>query len=182
ERATAASFGPVGVGVLEDEETIDTLGDLIEPWRGTGFSPGSAAVGTLFLLARYIQWAVAAVFVGVAYTWWAAVAVAAGALALRVAIRTGFGRLQRVERTRAPQRRRSGYYRDLVVTPQAAKEVRVFGLLGWIRDRYSVEALAAVQPVWQIRRRNIFGAYALASPIWLALSGVAIVGAARAAA
>jgi ATP-binding cassette subfamily B protein len=182
ERATAASFGAVGVAVVEDEEAMDTLGDLIEPWRGTGFSPGSATVGTLYLIPRYVQWAVASVFVGIVYTWWAALAVASGALALRVAIRTGFGHLQRVERTRAPERRRSGYYRNLVVTPEAAKEVRVFDLLSWIRDRYAEQALAAVEPVWRVRRRSIFGAYTLASPIWLALSAVAVVGAARAAA
>src|SRR3954468_2757111 len=182
ERATAASFGPIGVSVVEDEEAMDTLADLVEPWRGTGFTPGPAAMGALFLLARYVQWAVAAAFVGVVYAWWAAVAVAGGALALRVAIRSGFGLLQRVERSRAPDRRRSGYYRDLVVTPQAAKEVRIFGLLDWVRDRYAGHALAAVKPMWRVRRQSIFGAYVLAAPVWLALSAAATVGVARAAA
>ena len=38
ERATAASFGPVGIGALEDDETLDNLADLADPRRGSGFA------------------------------------------------------------------------------------------------------------------------------------------------
>jgi hypothetical protein len=84
ERAAAASFGPVGVAALEEPETFDTLADLADPQRGTGFTPGSACWATLLLLAIYVQWAVATVFIGVVYAWWAAAALAGGALAMRV--------------------------------------------------------------------------------------------------
>lgn len=67
ERAAAASFGPVGIVALEDAETVDTLADLADPHRGTGFTPGWACWATLLLLAIYLQWAVATVLIGVVY-------------------------------------------------------------------------------------------------------------------
>jgi ATP-binding cassette subfamily B protein len=43
QRAAAASFGPIGVGAIEESETFDTLADLSDPQRGTGFTPGLRA-------------------------------------------------------------------------------------------------------------------------------------------
>src|SRR3954447_11947877 len=182
QRAAAASFGPVGVGAIEVSETFDTLTDLSDPQRGTDFTPGSACWGTLLLFGRYLQWTVATVLVGVVYTWWSAVLLAVGALTVRIAIRTGFGRHSRFEGSFHPLRRRSRYFRDLITAPAAGKEIRVFGLRGWLRDHYEDTSLTALLPVWRSRRRRIYGAYALAAPVWLALSGLATIGAARAAA
>jgi ATP-binding cassette subfamily B protein len=182
ERVAAASFDPVGIDALEDIETIDGLGDLIDPMSGYGFAVGSACSGLLALVSRYLQWAVAALIVGFAYAWWAAAATAAGALAVRIGIASASGRLGSVEGGYAPQRRRRDYYRDLLIRPDAAKEVRVFGLLDWLRNRYRTLALAAVQPVWQARRRIILVPYVVSAPLSVGLSGLAAVGAAQAAA
>jgi ATP-binding cassette subfamily B protein len=101
---------------------------------------------------------------------------------VRIAIRSGFGRHGTFEAGFAPERRRRDYYRDLITSGGAGKEIRVFGLLRWLRDRYGANALAAVLPVWKSRRRNLYGAYLLSSPIWLVLAALATVSAARAAA
>jgi ATP-binding cassette, subfamily B, bacterial len=182
ERAARASFGPVGVGALEEPETFDALADLADPHRGTGFTPGWACWATLLLLALYVQWAVAAVLVGVVYAWWAAALLAVGSFTVRAAIRTGFGRHSRYEATFAPLRRRRDYFRDLITSASAGKEIRIFGLLDWLGERYRETALAALLPVWRSRRRRIYGTYALSAPVWLVLCAVATVGAARAAA
>ena len=182
ERAAAASFAPVGVAAIEESEIYDTLADLSYAERGTGFSPGSACWGTLVLLAMYLQWAVAAVLIGVVYTWWAALALAAGSLTMRIAIRTGFGMHARFEGSFSKLRRRKSYFHDLVTGPAAGKEIRVFGLRDWFRDAYRTTSLAALLPVWRSRRRRIYGAYALSSPVWLVLCAIATIGAARAAA
>ena len=182
ERAARASFGPVSIAALEDSETFDKLADLVDTRRGTGFTPGWACWATLLLAAAYLQWAVAAVFVAVVYAWWAALALAAGSLALRVTIRTGFGRHSRYEGSFHRERRRRDYYRNLITGVAAAKEIRVFDLLGWLGERYRAAALRALMPVWRSRRRNIYGSYLLASPVWLVLSGVVAIGAARSAA
>jgi ATP-binding cassette, subfamily B, bacterial len=182
ERAAVASFGPVGVSALEEPETFDAVAELADPHRGTGFTPGWACWGTLLLLALYVQWAVAVVLIGVVYAWWAALALAVGSLTMRVAIRTGFGRHSRYEFGFAPLRRRRDYFRDLITSGSAGKEIRIFGLRDWLAERYRSTAFAALLPVWRSRRRRIYGTYALSSPVWLVLCGIATVGAARAAA
>ena len=182
ERAAAASFAPVGVAAIEESDIYNTLADLSYAERGTGFSPGSACWGTLVLLAMYLQWAVAAVLIGVVYTWWAAFALAAGSLTMRIAIRTGFGLHSRFEASFSKLRRRTSYFRDLITGPVAGKEIRVFGLRDWFRDAYRTTSFVALLPVWRSRRRRIYGAYALSSPVWLVLCAIATIGAARAAA
>jgi ATP-binding cassette subfamily B protein len=182
ERAAIASFGPVGVATLEEPATFDTLADLADVRRGTGFGPGWTVGATLMLGAVYLQWAIAAILIGVVYTWWSALLLAAGSLAMRISIRSGFGKHSRYEATFAAARRRRDYYRDLITAAAAGKEVRVFGLLDWLGGRYREHAAAALHPVWHSRRRNIYGSYFRASPLWIVLCGIAAVGAARAAA
>jgi ATP-binding cassette subfamily B protein len=182
ERVAAASFDPVGIEALEDVETIDGLGDVVDPMRGYGFAVGSACSGLLALVWHYLQWAAAAAIVGVVYAWWAALATAAAALAVRLGVASGAMRLGGFEGSFAPQRRRRDYYRDLLIRPEPAKEVRIFGLLDWLRSRYREQALAAIQPVWKVRRRVVLRPYLVTSPPALVLSALATVGAARAAA
>ena len=182
ERVVAASFGPVGIGALEDEATLHELGDIVNPLRGLGYSPGSACAGLLLLIPRYLQWGLAAIILGVVYAWWAGVAAALGALAVRIGIRSGLGRLGTFEGSFAPQRRRRDYYRDLLQASQPAKEIRVFGLLSWTQARYRRLGLDAVRPVWQARRRIVYLPYAVSLPIAVLLSGLAAVAVARAAA
>jgi len=130
----------------------------------------------------YLQWAVAAVLIGVVYAWWAALALAAGSLTMRIAIRTGFGLHARFEASFSKLRRRKSYFRDLITGPVAGKEIRLFGLRDWFRDAYRTTSFVALLPVWRSRRRRIYGAYALSSPVWLVLCAIATIGAARAAA
>jgi ATP-binding cassette subfamily B protein len=109
ERVAAASFGPVGVAALEDQQTLDELAEIADPQRGLGFSPGGACAGMIALIGRYVQWLLASAFIGVVYTWWAGLAVGLGALAVRVGIRTGLGRLGGFEASFAAARRRRDY-------------------------------------------------------------------------
>ena len=182
ERVAAASFDPVGIRALEDPETLEQLAQIADPNRGIGFSPGGACAGMVALLSNYVQWATASVLLGVAFTWWAGLAAAVGALAVRFGIRSGVGRLGEFEGRFAPARRRRDYYRDLLATPGAAKEARIFGLVGWLRDRYESHALGAVRPVWRARRRIVYVPFLVSVPAWLLLAGVASIGAAREAA
>jgi ATP-binding cassette, subfamily B, bacterial len=182
ERVAAASFEPVGIGALEDPDTLEQLAQIADPNRGIGFSPGGACAGMLALVSNWVQWATASILLGVAFVWWAGLAAGLGALAVRFGIRSGVGRLGEFEGRFAPARRRRDYYRDLLATPAAAKEARVFGLVGWLRDRYEGQALDAVRPVWRARRRIVYVPFLVSVPAWLLLAGVAAIGAAREAA
>ena len=48
--------------------------------------------------------------------------------------------------------RRADYYRELALRPGAAKEVRVWGLRGWLGDRFHASWLGAMTPIWRARR------------------------------
>jgi ATP-binding cassette subfamily B protein len=182
DRVARASFSPVGIGALEDQQTLDELAELADPHRALGFSPGAACAGLLTLVSRYLQWAVAAALIGVVYTWWAGVAAALGALVVRMGVRHGVGRLGAFEMSFAAARRRRDYYRDLLASSHAAKEVRIFGLLPWLQGRYRTQAFEAVQPVWKARRRIVYRPYVLSIPVALLLSGAVTIAIARAAA
>ncbi len=59
--------------------------------------------------------------------------------------------------------RRSDYLRDLALTPTAAKELRIWGMLDWLIARFETSWRAAMEPVWRTRRpgRPIFWLAAL---------------------
>jgi ABC-type multidrug transport system fused ATPase/permease subunit len=48
--------------------------------------------------------------------------------------------------------RRSDYLRDLALTPPAAKELRVWGMVDWLLNRFDAAWLEAMAPVWRTRR------------------------------
>jgi ATP-binding cassette subfamily B protein len=50
--------------------------------------------------------------------------------------------------------RRADYARDMVLGPAATKEVRVFGLAGWVVDRFVGEWRHAMAEVWRRRRQG----------------------------
>lgn len=50
--------------------------------------------------------------------------------------------------------RRAMYYRTVALEPQAAKEVRVFGLTPWIAGRFSSHWFDAMEDVWRNRRQD----------------------------
>ena len=182
ERIVRASFEPTGIGALEEHEALDLLSQIADPSRGLGFSPGGACAGSVSLLARYVQWLLAAILLGVVTAWWLALAAAAGALAVRIGVRSGLGRLGAFEGRHAPQRRRRDYFGNLLAGGGPAKEVRVFGLLDWLQERYRTHALDAVEPVWRFRRRIVYVPYAISLPLAFAFSALATVVTARAAA
>lgn len=182
DRILAASLAPVGLEALEQQASLDRLLGMVDATRDAGFTAGGACAGTFALGSRYLRWALGASLVGVAYTWWAALAVAASALFVRIGIRSGLGRLITFEGSFWPQRRRRAYLRDLLTAPDAAKEVRVFGLLAWLHERFRAAALDAVRPVWRVRRRVVLRPYAVSVPLALVLSGIVTVLAVRAAA
>src|SRR5438067_176712 len=71
--------------------------------------------------------------------------------------------------------RRADYLRDLVVTPAAAKEVRVFGLGGWLVGRFRTEWERAVAPVWRRRRASWWDSAAGVVPLLAVVGAVAAV-------
>ena len=135
-RVMDVANGSLGIAPFEDPETLDRLelaGGTIDPFWGA--SPGGAAVGVVSLGGRYVQLGGAAVLLA-RLSW----PVAAG---LTATVLFAYSRSRRWNRVRLRAIREnhvagrfSRYTSGLANTPPAAKEVRVFGALEWLEERF----------------------------------------------
>ncbi len=103
-------------------------------------------------------------------------------LTIRFGYRLGLSVFTEVFRSTARLRRRSEYLRTMLLQPAAAKELRVFGLLPWLKQEYTTAAMDAALPVWRARRRLFYGPYILYVLVAFVLLGVLLTGAAQATA
>jgi ATP-binding cassette subfamily B protein len=159
DRLMAASLASPGIGPLEDQRLLDELSEASHELEQGFQSPGRACAGLLHLIARVVQLAGYVVVVGVAFSWLAALGVLAVVLAFRQGQRGGLRRYSQLFRTIAARRREFVYLRGLAMHAPAAKEIRVFGLLRWLADRYQAAYLGWLAPVWRHRRRVMLWPY-----------------------
>ncbi|MEU1810582.1 ABC transporter ATP-binding protein [Micromonospora aurantiaca (nom. illeg.)] len=154
-----AALRPPGLERLEDQESLALLdrarGELDRAFQ----SPGRGSAGLLHLIARYTQLLGFAVVLGALYSWLAGAAVAAVVLLFRHGHRGGLHRYSNVFRANAHVRREGDYLRQLSIGPGAAKEIRVFGLAGWLVHRYRAHHLSWLLPTWRARRRIMLWPY-----------------------
>jgi ATP-binding cassette subfamily B protein len=171
DQILAASLAGTGIAPLEDHEAAGGLWLAAEQLE-RGKTPGDAAAGTVALVARYGQLVMYGVLLGVAVSWWAAVVICGVTMTFRVGHRAVVRIYTRLWPVTGPLRRESEYFRELGAGPAAAKETRVFGLDGWIGERYRASALAARYPVWHARRKANGVAF-----FWRTALGIVVVGA-----
>jgi ATP-binding cassette subfamily B protein len=149
----SASLRSPGVAPLEDQEV---LGDLRVAATELEFgvqSPGQAGAGLLAMTARHVQLAGYAVLVGAVFSWPAAAGLLAAVLLFRYAQRAGLRGYARERAAMGPKERKIAYLRELAIGSQAAKEIRVFGLVGWLKDALDAATLDFLRPLWTVRRR-----------------------------
>lgn len=182
DRLMAASQASGGVAVMEDPELLDHVADATDRLRTEMWSPGAAGAGQIALISRYLQTVLAAGVTSVAFVWWAGPALLVAALTIRFGYRLGLSVFTEVFRSTARLRRRGEYLRTMLLQPAAAKELRVFGLLPWLKQEYTTAAMDAVLPVWRARRRLFYGPYILYVLVAFVLLGVLLTGAAQATA
>jgi ATP-binding cassette subfamily B protein len=181
DRLMADSFGGAGVAVLENRELLDNGTDGVRMMRYPNWTPGAAAGGLISLISAYLRTVAAAVVVGAAYVWWAGVAVLVAGLTIRFGYRVGLSVFGRAFRDSRPLRAHRMYLFDLLFAPAAAKEIRIFGLLDWLGDRYSEVTLRSTAPIWRQRRRIFYGPYVVYVLLAFMLLGGALAGATHAA-
>lgn len=108
------------------------------------------------------------------FAWWAPVVLVTGWSVTNVAshrwMRRGF---TAVREEGGGSLRRADYLRGLLVDPPAAKEVRVFGLAGWLGEEYTRTWRAAMEMVWRARRTNAWS-LVLGTAALLACHGVVL--------
>ncbi|MBE1609849.1 ATP-binding cassette domain-containing protein [Actinopolymorpha pittospori] len=151
DRLATAVLGPATVAHLEDPAVMAEIDAASEAsrenvyyWALRGFVQSSTVRLT----------GVVSAVVLLALSWWAPLLLVAGYAGLLVAyVRWEQVSADDLSETIATSRRRSEYYRELLAEPAAAKEVRIFGLAGWLDFRFGSVWLAAMEAVWRRRGR-----------------------------
>ena len=160
ERLIDASLRSTGIGPLEDQRLLDALSEAVRTLEFAFRTPGNACAGILALVARYGQLlGCSPPSSGVVFSWPAALALVLATMVFRkrqprraADVRDDVGQ----QHGRAS---RDDYLRSIAMEAGAAKEIRVFGLAGWLSDRYRRSYLRWLMPVWAERRRMYFRPY-----------------------
>ena len=153
-RLMAACANTAPMQVLEGREALDLVGEARAGLdRAASASPGEAAAALFALLGRYAQLAGAVVLVGVVLGWLPGAVIGLSGLVVRFGQRGSLARFGRLWSSLDDDRRRVRYLREVGLGPAAAKEIRVLGLLGWLRGRLAADSQAYNSALWRGRRR-----------------------------
>ncbi len=163
-----------GIGPLEDQELLDDLSDSADQLEFGFRTPGRACAGLVALIARYLQLVGLIAIVGIVFSWLAASALFVATMLFRYGQRGGLRKYSAVFRANVNLRRRNYYFRRIGLDPPAAKELRVFGLAPWVRERYRETFLEFMGPVWKERRRIYLVPFLLITAFALIVSAGAL--------
>jgi ATP-binding cassette subfamily B protein len=151
-RLMAAALRPRGIGHLEDPAIADRLAAGrrgVSGWPRPGDAVAAlAGRATLHLTV----WSGALLLV--VFHWWAAAVVLAAAVLLQRRLSTVMGRLGESQAGSAAALREPAYLSALALRPGAGKEVRLFGLGGWLVSRHAAAWAAASDSLVSERRQD----------------------------
>ncbi len=150
ERTMTAVGRPTGISHLEEPAVLD----LIETARGVGvhgLRPGDASAALANLLPSWLA-ALGSAAILMGFRWWLGFAWLMMWPVVLYYLQREYLRVGEVGFGQAAALRRADYYRDLALEPPAAKEVRVWGLAGWLEGRFEAAWRRAMEPVWHARR------------------------------
>ena len=167
-RVMITASTPRGIAHLEDAEVLDRIAQA----EGviTGVTPGEASFRLVGIWAQRLQ-ALVSLLIVARFS----VVVAAGLGAMHVIHlrwqEWHYGEVTNVIFNSADGLRRSHYLRRLAVEPFAAKELRVFSLAPWLRERYRQTFLEVMEGVWARRRSGGGSVLAVNALMFVGYSG-----------
>jgi ATP-binding cassette subfamily B protein len=156
DRLMSAALHDAPLNALESPEALDLLADARAAFAREARPPGDAAAALLSLLSRYVQLLGAIVLVGVVISPLAGVVILATGLSMRFGVRGTLGKFADMWDALSGSRRKVFYLRDLATGARAAKEIRLLGLLPWVRARLRADTMAAYEPAWAGSRKLQF--------------------------
>jgi len=136
DRLTAACVRPPGMGHLEDPKLTSDL--TVARDFDLGMTAPPLSISMDFIAGGLVEMIAGLAFTAVlaGYRWWAAVVLGGAWLATHWLLReSSVWHDRNTAEVRAAQRDAEYAYR-IAVDPPAAKELRLFGLAGWIIDRF----------------------------------------------
>ena len=136
DRLTDACVGPPGIGHLEDPDLAEDLTSARDFDLGTTGPPLFVAMDFVAGGLVELVGGVASVVVLASFSWWGALLLGGAWASTHWLLReSGVWRDRNTAEVRAAQRHSDYAYR-LAVDPPAAKELRLFGLVGWTVERF----------------------------------------------
>jgi ATP-binding cassette, subfamily B, bacterial len=150
DRLIAAVSGPVGIAHLEDPKVLDDL--ALAQGQLTGQMPADAPMTLALVVSNRVS-GLFACLVLASWRWWLGL----GMFVMWMAIRRPQLALIREQGALyaggSEPLRRAWYLQRLASDPAVAKESRVFGLGGWLVERYRSTFLTAMAAPWAALRR-----------------------------
>jgi ATP-binding cassette subfamily B protein len=179
QRAVAAvTLGTPGIAPLEDPALVDEL-DAVRQAERRGILRGTASVVSSLAVTRLRGAGGFVVLLG--FAWWAPLLLAAAwHLTNRVYWKSTQTGVSVQMNDGAVRLRRAEYLRSLAVEAPAAKELRVFGLGGWLVGGYGDAWMEAMGIMW--RSRGASRGLSVAAVAALVVSHTVVLGALAAAA
>jgi ATP-binding cassette, subfamily B, bacterial len=170
----AASTGTAGIGPLEDPGVVEDLRTAARELETWVQSPGQACGGQLALIARYTQLAGYAAIVGAAFNWFAAAGIVIAVLLFRYGMRGGLRKYADIRFELDGAELKNDYLRALAIDAAAAKEIRVFGLMDWLREYWHQCYMDWLKPLWAARRRIYLWPFVLFTVWGMAVTAVVV--------
>ncbi|MBW3536436.1 MAG: ABC transporter ATP-binding protein/permease [Actinobacteria bacterium] len=145
-----ASLNPVGISHLEDPAILDS----IQQARGIGAGgtgptetvPALVALGTLRLAS------IGSAVIVATFNVWLAIALVVFRLGIRRQVFRQMKRAIDLVVGQTQRMRQANYLRNLALEPASAKEIRVFGMVRWLLDRFDAAWHSAMADSWRERR------------------------------
>ena len=165
DRLIAAVSGPAGIAHLEDPAVLDDL--ALAQGQLTGQMPADAPMTLAMVVSNRVS-GLFACLVLASWRWWLGL----GMFVMWMAIRRPQLALIREQGALyaggSEPLRRAWYLQRLASDPAVAKESRVFGLGGWLVERYRSTFLAAMAAPWAVLRRLDRAVLFMSLPVLLA--------------
>lgn len=161
-RAMARSAGltaelagaPTGIDHLEDGAQATRLAGLVRGLHDWTYQEG--VVSTWQVIGLRITGLGAAV-IAAGWNWWATLALAVGFVAVgQVLTRWLVSIFDDMLLAPPAGRRRAAYVFEVMQSPRAAKEIRLFGLSDWLGGRFAELWQTSMAEVWRQRNRRIW--------------------------
>jgi ABC-type multidrug transport system fused ATPase/permease subunit len=158
ERLMVALSRPPGLAHVEDAAIQDSIAQALGAI--VGVTPGRAVMQVRSVWTQRVQ-GVAALAIIAAWRWWVPLALLPVYAVAYAVSRWHWRQVTQVMLGRTEELRRSYYIRKLALSSEVAKETRVFGLAGWLVERYRAGWLAVMREVWRRRSEGWLAAVAI---------------------
>ena len=172
-RVMSAILAPTGIRHLEDPEILDAVTKA--EGLAAGYTPGGALRGLVGLWTMRLA-GVGGVVIVSRFNLLLALLLAFVSVAEQRFWRRRYDEVTTSLFDRGDLHRRSSYLRDAVLTPIAAKELRVFGLQPWFATRFHRSWADVMAPVWpEMKGKRHEGLIATVAPTLVIGGALALV-------